>query len=90
MTAADHPWIEVVFAIAARFLGRSPAPAGAPYFTDASALTPACDHAPTVILGPGEMTLAHQTDEYCYVEKIEQAAAIYVSIARHWLEIGES
>jgi succinyl-diaminopimelate desuccinylase len=90
MTEADHPWIEGVFGIAARFLGSSPKLAGAPYFTDASALTPACGHPPTIILGPGEMALAHQTDEYCYVEKIEEAVAIYVAIARDWLETKES
>jgi succinyl-diaminopimelate desuccinylase len=54
------------------------------YFTDASALTPALDNPPTVILGPGEATQAHQTDEWCEVNKILQAADIYLEIARTW------
>jgi succinyl-diaminopimelate desuccinylase len=60
---------------------------GAPYFTDASALTPAYGGAPTVILGPGEMELAHQTDEYCRVDRLEQAVELYVEIARRWCGI---
>jgi succinyl-diaminopimelate desuccinylase len=37
-----------------------------------------------VILGPGEMELAHQTDEYCRVDRLEQAVELYVEIARRW------
>jgi succinyl-diaminopimelate desuccinylase len=46
-------------------------PAAAPYFTDASVLTPAIGSPPTAIIGPGELALAHQTDEYCLVSRIE-------------------
>jgi succinyl-diaminopimelate desuccinylase len=60
---------------------------GAPYFTDASPLTPAYGNPPTVILGPGEMHVAHQTDEYCVVERVEQAVELYVDIARRWCGI---
>jgi succinyl-diaminopimelate desuccinylase len=41
-------------------------PRTAPYFTDASALTPAFNNPPTIILGPGEAAKAHQTDEYLF------------------------
>ena len=34
-----------------------------PYFTDASLLLPALGNPPCIILGPGEPTMAHQTDE---------------------------
>jgi succinyl-diaminopimelate desuccinylase len=54
------------------------------YFTDASAITPALGTPPTVILGPGEATQAHQTDEWCEVDKIYQAVDIYLEIARTW------
>lgn len=90
LTAADHPWIRSVYEIVVPFLGEWPEKAGAPYFTDASALTPACGNAPTVVLGPGEMALAHQTDEYCHVARIEEAVEIYVAIARQWLETEEA
>ena len=37
-----------------------------------------------MVLGPGEMALCHQTDEHCRVERIDQAVAAYVEIARGW------
>jgi succinyl-diaminopimelate desuccinylase len=86
-TEVDDPWIRAVFELVEPVLGEKPQARGAPYFTDASALKPAFDGAPTVILGPGDMKLAHQTDEYCAVDKIEEAANIYEAIARQWCEM---
>lgn len=86
-TDPGHPWMQEVFDLAAPVLGRRPAGRAAPYFTDASALTPAYGGAPTVILGPGELGLAHQTDEYCLVERIAQAVDLYVEIARRWCRL---
>jgi len=40
-----------------------------------------------VILGPGDMTFAHQTDEYCAVDKIEEAVSIFEAIAQRWCEL---
>jgi succinyl-diaminopimelate desuccinylase len=53
----------------------------APYFTDASALTPALGG---VILGPGHAHMAHQTDEWCECARIEQAVAIYTRLMAAW------
>jgi len=39
---------------------------------------------PMVVLGPGEPQLAHQTDEYCLVDCIEQAVDIYVELIKDW------
>ena len=39
---------------------------------------------PMVVLGPGEPQLAHQTDEYCLVDRIEQAADIYSELIKDW------
>ena len=83
-TPHTHPWIREVYALMEPVLGESIEPRGAPYFTDASALTPACGRPPTVILGPGEMHMAHQTDEYCPVAHIAQAAEAYEALARLW------
>ena len=68
----------------ASYIGEQPVPRGVAYFTDASALTVAFGRPPTVILGPGEPEMAHKTDEYCYVSKIEAAAEAYFEIARRW------
>lgn len=54
------------------------------YFTDASIFTPAYDGLPTVILGPGEPALAHQTDEYCEIAKLHDAVEIYRMLIRDW------
>jgi succinyl-diaminopimelate desuccinylase len=86
-TETDEPWIREIFELMEPILGEKLEARGAPYFTDAAALKPAFDGAPTVILGPGDMTLAHQTDEYCAVDKIEEAANIYETIARRWGEM---
>jgi len=48
-----------VYELAERRQGKWPEPASAPYFTDASILTPAFGGIPTVILGPGELVQAH-------------------------------
>ena len=82
LTETDDPWIREIFQLMEPILGEKPVARGGPYFTDASVLKPAFDGAPTVILGPGETTLAHQTDEYCLVDKIEEAANVYEAIAR--------
>lgn len=83
-TPHSHPWVREVYELTGTVLDEEIEPRGAPYFTDASALTPACGHPPTVILGPGEMHMAHQTDEYCPVAHIRQAAEVYETLARRW------
>lgn len=83
-TDPDDPWVQEVFDVVTPVLGARPAVQGAPYVTDASILTPAYGGVPTVILGPGEMALAHQTDEYCRVSRLEEAVGLYEEIARRW------
>ena len=86
-TEPTHPWIQEVFEVMQPFLGERPQPRVATYFTDAAALNIAYDTPPTVILGPGEAQMAHQTDEYCLVERIAQSVAAYEEIARRWCGI---
>lgn len=47
------------------------------FFTDGALLKPLLGNCPFVVLGPGEPHLAHQTDEYCFVERLEQAVGLY-------------
>lgn len=84
VTDSRHPWVKKVIGIVEQVTGRSVKEAAAPYFTDASVLSPALGNPPTLILGPGEPEMAHKTDEYCYISKIEQAAEIYTRIALDW------
>jgi succinyl-diaminopimelate desuccinylase len=83
-TDPGHPWVEQVFDLVTPVLGARPEVRAAPYFTDGASLATAYGGAPTVVLGPGELALAHQTDEYCEVAKLEQAVELYVELARRW------
>ena len=83
-TDERDPFIEQVLDLVQRRQGRRPAPASAPYFTDASILTPAFGGIPTVILGPGELVQAHQTDEYAEVRRIEETTELYTELGRRW------
>ena len=83
-TDADDPWMHSVFETMARFLGETPAPRVATYFTDAAALNLAFNNPPTVILGPGEPQMAHQTDEYCVIDRVDQAVPAFEEIIRRY------
>jgi succinyl-diaminopimelate desuccinylase len=83
-TDPAHEWVQQVFQIVEPFLKERPVARGVTYFTDASFLTPAFDNPPTIILGPGEATQAHKTDEFCYVDKIKQATEACFEIAKNW------
>ena len=83
-TAPAHPWIQEVFEVMQPFLGNRPEPRVATYFTDAAALNVAYNTPPTVILGPGEAQMAHQTNEYCVVDRVTESVAAYEEIARRW------
>jgi succinyl-diaminopimelate desuccinylase len=85
-TDPQNEWVQQVFDIVAPFLGNRPVPRAATYFTDASLLTPAFGHPPTILLGPGEPEMAHKTDEFCHISKMEQAAEVYYEIAKKWSE----
>jgi succinyl-diaminopimelate desuccinylase len=86
-TAPAHPWIQQVFEIMQPFLGNRPEPRVATYFTDAAALNVAYNTPPTVILGPGEAQMAHQTNEYCIVDRVTESVAAYEEITRRWCGI---
>jgi succinyl-diaminopimelate desuccinylase len=86
-TEPDEQWVQKVFEVCGRHLGARPSPKTATYNTDAGNLRKAYAGAPTVVLGPGEAQLAHQTDEYVSMERIRQAVAIYEELVRDWCGI---
>ena len=83
-TEPGEAWIRRVFEIVRPAIGEAPQARTAPYMTDAANLLKVYRGAPTVVLGPGEAGMAHQTDEYCSMERIRQAQSIYESILRDW------
>ena len=79
----DDPWVQSVFEIAREVAGHEPATRTMPNYTDASVFTPALG-APTVVLGPGELEMAHRTDEWCSTDRLDQAVEIYNRILDAW------
>jgi len=77
-------WLDEVARRAQALTGLPTAPGPVPFATDGGYLTPAYGGPPTVILGPGETAQAHQTDEWCSLTRIEQAALLYAELARAW------
>ncbi len=86
-TDPDEPWVQEVFDILEPYLGARPTPQVATFCTDAGFLTPAYGHPPTIILGPGDAAMAHQTDEYCRIPRVEASVGIYTDIVRRWCGI---
>ena len=83
-TDANDAWMQTVFEVMGKLLDEQPQPRVATYFTDAAPLSMAYGNPPTVILGPGEPQMAHQTDEYCDMQRIEVAVEAYEQLIRRW------
>jgi len=83
-TPASDPWMATVFDRCEEVNGVRPIEKTVSYFTDASALKPVIGNPPTVILGPGQPEMAHQTDEFCYVDKITDATKLFEALIVDW------
>ena len=83
-TPSNDPWMAKVFDHCEKLNGVRPVEKTVSYFTDASALKSAIGNPPTVILGPGQPEMAHQTDEFCYVDKIEDATQLFANLISDW------
>jgi succinyl-diaminopimelate desuccinylase len=87
-TEPDDPWIRRVFALCQARSGQPAQARTVSYFTDAAALRGPLGQPPTLILGPGEAAMAHQTDEYCRVDAIVEATSLYGDLIRDWCGLG--
>ena len=59
------------------------------FFTDAAALAPVLaggsgSMAPTVVLGPGQPEECHVADEWCSLERLDQAVEVYGELLSRW------
>lgn len=79
-----HPFIQLVYDVCGVDKTDKGYPKTLPYLTDGSVLQRVFNMIPTVILGPGQPEMAHQTDEYCYIQNLEQAVDIYKDIILKW------
>ncbi len=85
-TEPENDWVQQVFGIMEKQLGEAPQAKTVSYFTDAAILHQAYVNTPTVVLGPGEAQMAHQTDEYCLVDRLEQGFDGYRDLIRSWIK----
>ena len=78
-------WIESVYETATPFIDGKPSPKTIMFSTDGADLKRGYGGAvPTVIIGPGQPEMAHQTDEWCSVNRIDQSVEIFEKIMRDW------
>ncbi len=78
-TPIDHPFVKIVN----NECTSSGLPKALPYLTDGAVLQKVYG-APVVILGPGEASQAHKTDEWCDISLIEKSVRIYTNIILNW------
>jgi succinyl-diaminopimelate desuccinylase len=83
-TNETGPFIQLVYDVCGVDRADKEFPKALPYLTDGSVLQRVYNGVPTVILGPGQPEMAHQTDEYCYLQKLERSVNIYKDIILKW------
>jgi len=83
-TEPQAEWVQRVFEICRPHLKAAPKPRSLTYMTDAANLLKVYQGAPTVVLGPGEAQMAHQTDEWCSMERIRESVSIYEELIQDW------
>lgn len=83
-TNEQDPFVQLVYKICLKEDVSEPLPLALSYLTDGSVLQDYYGQIPTIILGPGQPEMAHKTDEFCYISKIEQAVSIYKNIILNW------
>ena len=86
-TEPSNEWVQEVFEMCAPLLGGRPTPKTITFSTDGSDLKRGFGGPPAVILGPGEPTLAHQTDEWCSMKRIEESTDLFVQLMRRWSRV---
>ncbi len=80
ITSRENPLVKKLFEIVDSDPSSLEFSRALPYLTDGSALQKYYNHAPVVVLGPGQPEMAHKTDEFCYLERLRNAVAIYKGI----------
>ncbi|MEO1268344.1 MAG: M20/M25/M40 family metallo-hydrolase, partial [Myxococcota bacterium] len=76
-----HPLIDHVRIAAAEVFGASPPLAAAPYGCD-MAMWSGPGHTPTLVYGPGDVTLAHAPDEWVSLSQTEAVARVLLNVSR--------
>ena len=83
-TEPGNEWVERVFEACTPYVGARPEPRTIMFSTDGADLKRGFRGPPAVVLGPGEPTLAHQTDEWCSMNRIEQSTELFRTLLLDW------
>jgi succinyl-diaminopimelate desuccinylase len=84
-TEPANEWVQEVFEMCTPYLEARPTPKTITFSTDGADLKRGFGGAtPAVILGPGEPRLAHQTDEWCSMGRIEQSVELFRTVMTRW------
>ena len=83
-TDPQNEWIAQVFEVVSPYLDGRPTPKTITFSTDGADLKRGFGGPPAVILGPGEPKLAHQTDEWCSMDRIGQSVEIFRTLMQRW------
>ena len=83
-TEPANEWVQHVFDACAPLLDGRPVPKTITFSTDGADLKRGFGGPPAVVLGPGEPRLAHQTDEWCSMQRIEQSVDLFRSLIQGW------
>jgi succinyl-diaminopimelate desuccinylase len=83
-TPETDPFVRIVYDICGIAGETDGFPKSLPYLTDGAVLQKYYHNAPTVILGPGEPEMAHRTDEFCYIARLERSVGLYKEIILKW------
>lgn len=87
-TEPDNEWVQRIFDLCTDYVGERPTPKTIMFSTDGADLkrgyTKANGGPPAVILGPGESSQAHQTDEWCSVHRLEQSVDLFERVMKQW------
>jgi succinyl-diaminopimelate desuccinylase len=83
-TDPANEWVQEVFEACAPYLEARPTPKTITFSTDGADLKRGFGGPPAVILGPDEPRLAHQTDEWCSIGRIEQSVELFGNLMRRW------
>lgn len=80
----NNPWIHRVAAVVEAVTGTFSRERTVAFFSDGPVLRQLFGEVPAVVLGPGEPSCAHKTDEWCSIERIHQCVDIYFKLLKDW------
>lgn len=78
------PWIRQVTETVESVTGVKSQGRTVAFFTDGPVLREVFGDIPAIVIGPGEPSCAHQTDEWCSVECIHECVTIYYRLLEDW------